>query len=89
MTGEDFVRAKTILNAFVLCRSNGTQQLEMLLLAAFAGLAIIHWLNYRRVFSTWWRAVPGPAFAAGYGLAFALVLPWVPARYAPFIYFQF
>ena len=89
MSGEDFVRAKTILNAFVLLRSPGVEQLDARLLAAFAGLAILHWLNYRRVFSTWWRAVPNHAFAAGYGLAFALVLPWVPVTYAPFIYFQF
>ena len=89
MSGEDFVRAKTILRAFVLFRSDGAQQLDAMLLAAFAALALIHWLNYRRVFSTWWRNVPGYAFAAGYGIAFALVLPWMPARYAPFIYFQF
>jgi hypothetical protein len=33
--------------------------------------------------------VPAWTFAAAYGAAVALVLPWVVTRYVPFIYFQF
>ncbi len=89
MSGEDFVRAKTVLNAFVLFHSDGKLRLDTWLLYVFAALAFVHWLNYKRVFSTWWRRMPDYAFAAGYGATAAFVLLWVPAKYAPFIYFQF
>jgi hypothetical protein len=89
MTGEDFVRAKQVLNGFVLFHSNGTQRLDKWLVWLFITLAFVHWLNYRRVFSTWWRRVPDYVFAAGYGATAAFVLLWIPEKYAPFIYFQF
>jgi hypothetical protein len=54
-----------------------------------AALAFVHWLNSRGIFSTWWRRLPAPVFAAGYGCAFAVVLLFIPPHYAPFIYFQF
>ena len=59
------------------------------MLAIVVGLGFIHWLNSRGTFSTWWRRLPVPAFAAGYGFAFAIVLLFIPQHYAPFIYFQF
>jgi hypothetical protein len=40
-------------------------------------------------FGRWWRRGPDSAFAAGYGCVVAAVLLFVPARYTPFIYFQF
>jgi D-alanyl-lipoteichoic acid acyltransferase DltB (MBOAT superfamily) len=89
MTGADFTRAKTVLQAFVFFHGKGRGNLGGTLLWVFAGLAIVHWLNYKRVFSTWWRKGPDMLFAAGYGCAWALVLLFVPMRYAPFIYFQF
>jgi hypothetical protein len=52
-------------------------------------LGLVHWLNFRGVFGTWWRRPPDTAFAAGYGCAFAIVLLFIPPHYAPFIYFQF
>jgi alginate O-acetyltransferase complex protein AlgI len=56
------------------------------LLGAFA---LMHVLVYRRVFRRGLDELPDWAFAAGYGAALALVLPWVVMGYRPFIYFQF
>jgi alginate O-acetyltransferase complex protein AlgI len=52
-------------------------------------LGIVHRLNSRGVFSTWWRKVSPEIFAAGYGCSVAVVLVFIPAKYVPFIYFQF
>jgi hypothetical protein len=68
---------------------NGTQDLGAWMLWIVAALAFVHWLNFRGVFSNWWRRPALPVFAAGYGCAFALVLLFIPPHYAPFIYFQF
>ena len=69
MTGADFTRAKTVLQAFVFFHGKGRGNLGGALLWVFAGLALVHWLNYKRVFSTWWRKGPDVLFAAGYGSA--------------------
>ena len=53
---------------------------------------VLRWciaLNFRRVFATWWRRLPAPLFALGYGCLSELILLFMPVKYAPFIYFQF
>ena len=85
----DFTSAAGVLEAFVFWSSPGTMSLDVRLLLLIAGCALIHWLNFRGVFSTWWRRIPAPAFAAAYGAASAVVLLFVPTTYKPFIYFQF
>ena len=93
MSGSDFERAMLILRAFhgFAPHVAGLKllSLDSGLLWLFAGLAIIHWLNFKRVFSSWWRTCPDTVFAAGYGCATAVVLLFMPMKYAPFIYFQF
>jgi D-alanyl-lipoteichoic acid acyltransferase DltB (MBOAT superfamily) len=60
---------------------------SLLDVACFIGF--VHRLNARGVFSRWWRRGSSEIFAAGYGCSVALVLVFIPAKYTPFIYFQF
>jgi alginate O-acetyltransferase complex protein AlgI len=85
----DLPHAVPALRSFLLLRGNGTQDLGAWMLWIVAALAFVHWLNFRGVFSKWWRRPAAPFFAAGYGCAFAVVLLFIPPHYAPFIYFQF
>ena len=54
-----------------------------------AALAFVHWLNYRRLLSTWWRRIPDYLFAALLGAGVAIALFMKPVVYKQFIYFQF
>ena len=85
----DLTKALVIVRSFVLLQNNGAGTLDPRLWWLLGGLALIHWLNYKRVFATWWRRLPAPAFAAAYGAGWAVVLLFTPAQYVPFIYFQF
>lgn len=93
MSSGDFARALHILSAFVGwgAASGGAelQSLDPRLFGALVGLAVIHWCNFKRVFSNTWRVVPEPVFATAYGCLAALSLLFIPTKYAPFIYFQF
>jgi len=93
MPGSDFEKATFVLRAFTGFGSDGAgshlQELDPRLLGLFAGLALLHWLNYKRVFSTWWRSCPDTVFATAYGSLTAVLLFFVPLKGAPFIYFQF
>jgi alginate O-acetyltransferase complex protein AlgI len=59
------------------------------MLIALAVLALVHWLNYRRLLSTWWRRIPDYLYAALLGAGVALALFMKPVVYKQFIYFQF
>jgi alginate O-acetyltransferase complex protein AlgI len=85
----DLHRALPALQSFVLWRSPGTEDLGAWMLWIVAALAAVHWLNSLGTFSKWWRRLPAPLFAAGYGCAAAVVLLFIPPHYKPFIYFQF
>jgi alginate O-acetyltransferase complex protein AlgI len=85
----DLKHALPALRSFVFFRSAGTEDLGAWMLWIVAALALVHWLNSIGWFSQWWRRLPAPAFAAGYGCAAAIVLLFIPPHYAPFIYFQF
>ena len=85
----DLPHAVPALRSFVFLPSRGTEDLGFGLLGVVGVLGFVHWLNFKGVFSTWWRRPPTSVFAAGYGCAFALVLLFIPPHYAPFIYFQF
>jgi hypothetical protein len=78
-----------VVRAFVFGHGGGTERLDPRLWWALGGLTLIHWLNYRQVFARWWRRLPEPVFALGYGACWPLVLLFIPAQYKPFIYFQF
>jgi alginate O-acetyltransferase complex protein AlgI len=85
----DLPHALPALRSFVFFQSAGREDLGAWMLWLVAAFAIVHWLNSLGRFSEWWRRVPVPAFAAGYGCAAAVVLLFVPPHYTPFIYFQF
>ena len=85
----DLERAGITLHSVVLCTSSGAQQLGAWKLWVFAGLALVHWMNFRGIFAQWWRRGPDPVFAIGYGCVAATVLLFIPQHYTPFIYFQF
>ncbi len=77
------------VRSFVLFSSDGAQDLGAWMLGVVVALGILHWLNSRGTFATWWRRGPDPVFAAAYGCAAATVLLFIPPHYTPFIYFQF
>jgi D-alanyl-lipoteichoic acid acyltransferase DltB (MBOAT superfamily) len=85
----DLPHAAPALRSLVFLPSAGTQDLGAWMLWIAVALGFVHWLNFRGVFSQWWRRPPTSVFAAGYGCAFAVVLLFIPPHYAPFIYFQF
>jgi len=85
----DFRTVLTVSKALLLFHGGGPQSLEHWLAGLFVALALVHWLNWKRVFSQWWRHCPDAAFALGYGAAFAAALPFVPQHYSAFIYFRF
>jgi alginate O-acetyltransferase complex protein AlgI len=85
----DLEHAGIIAKSFVFWQSAGTRDLGVRMIWVVVLLGIVHRLNARGVFSTWWRRGSSEIFAAGYGGAVALVLVFIPARYTPFIYFQF
>ncbi|XHR30764.1 MAG: MBOAT family O-acyltransferase [Chthoniobacteraceae bacterium] len=89
---EDFARALSVLKPYMGLGTMGTgggESLDPRLFALLGGLALLHWGNFRGWFATWWRKLPEPAFALGYGAATVAVLLFIPVKYAPFIYFQF
>jgi alginate O-acetyltransferase complex protein AlgI len=85
----DFQSAATVLRAFALFDSPGSQHLPSSILLFLTALACIHWLNYRQFFGKLFKLVPDSVFAVMYGFATAFVLAFVPTSYTPFIYFQF
>ncbi len=85
----DLSHAAPALRSFLFLPGAGTRDLGAWMLWIVVALAFVHWLNSRGIFSAWWRRLPAPAFAAGYGFVSAVVLLFVPQHYAPFIYFQF
>jgi alginate O-acetyltransferase complex protein AlgI len=54
-----------------------------------AGFAAVHILLARIPLLQRMERIPAPAFAFGFGVVVALVMPWVVTGYKPFIYFQF
>jgi alginate O-acetyltransferase complex protein AlgI len=84
-----FEIARKILDSFVLFDSHGKRTFTIWCLVLVVVLALVHWLNSRQVFSTWWRRVPDWAYAAILGAGFALALFFKPVVYRAFIYFQF
>jgi alginate O-acetyltransferase complex protein AlgI len=81
--------AATITHAFALPMGGGNLQLGFGLVLAVAALALVHWLESRRIISEALMALPRPAFYAAAGACAGLIPAFVPLVYRPFIYFQF
>jgi alginate O-acetyltransferase complex protein AlgI len=78
-----------VLRAICLFDAPGKRSFTIWCLWLLLALAGIHYANYRRWLSGWWQRIPFWLFAALIGIGFSLALVFVPARYKPFIYFQF
>jgi alginate O-acetyltransferase complex protein AlgI len=81
--------AVKILKGFTFGGKYGKRAFGMSCIAVLVALALLHWLNSRRVFSAPWRRLPDWAAAALLGAGTALAILFVPAKYKAFIYFQF
>jgi alginate O-acetyltransferase complex protein AlgI len=75
--------------AFTLFGAHGHKTFVGDTVVFLAVLAIIHWLNYRRVFASAWHRLPDWAASAILGAGTAVVLLFIPVKYKAFIYFQF
>lgn len=86
---QSFGDAAVLLKAFVWLDTGGTVALDMHLFAALLTLGLLHWISSQARLERFLDRLSGGSFAAGYGMATALALAFVPMRSAPFIYFQF
>jgi len=77
------------LKAFTFISKHGRTGFGISCFRILALLALIHWLNFRRVLHERWRRLPDWAAAVLLGAGVALALLFVPVKYKPFIYFQF
>jgi alginate O-acetyltransferase complex protein AlgI len=84
-----FAIAREVLDAICLFDSHGPRSFSLSCLWLLMGLAVIHYANSRRWLANWWQRIPDWAFSALLGAGFAAALFFVPAKYKPFIYFQF
>ena len=81
--------AGRIFKAFTLFGAHGGKSFGLECVVILAVLALIHWLNSRRVFTAAWQRLPDWAAAALLGIGTELALLFVPVKYKAFIYFQF
>ncbi len=80
-----------LMKAFLTFSSEGRRQLSNVAVLPYvlAGLLVIHWIEYRTQISRKAQHAPLVIFAFAYGLLVALILPFIPLEYRPFVYFQF
>ncbi len=80
-----------LIKAFLTFSSEGTRQLPNVSALPYllAALLAVHWIEYMTQISRKAQHVPVAIFAFAYGLLVALILPFVPLEYRPFVYFQF
>jgi alginate O-acetyltransferase complex protein AlgI len=85
---QDVSNAWTVFKAFVFFDSSGAREVPGSLWW-FVVLSVVHVLAYVRQRLEILERMPDWAFAILYGFAFSAVIAFLPARYTPFIYFQF
>ena len=85
----DLGDAVSIARSYVLLVDNGPRELGPGLMWLLVALSVLHLTGFLSRRSSWWRALPGWAFAAAWGLAAALALSLIQPAAQPFIYFQF
>jgi alginate O-acetyltransferase complex protein AlgI len=81
--------ALQVLEAFTLPGDLGKRTFGYECLGVIFVLALLHWLNSRRLIGPQWRRLPDWACAALLGVGTAAALLFVPVKYKAFIYFQF
>ena len=89
LTGSFGTTAK-VWQSLVLFKDHGKRSVVGNgIVIVLAVLILVHWLNYRRLLSTWWRKIPDYVYAALLGAGVAIALFMKPVVYKAFIYFQF
>jgi alginate O-acetyltransferase complex protein AlgI len=78
-----------ILNRFTPFGHHGKRSFGLECLGLLFVLALLHWLNSRRLLAPWWQRLPDWACAALLGVGTGVAMLFVPVHYKPFIYFQF
>ncbi len=81
--------ARTVVDSFLFFERHGSRTFGLECFWFFASLALVHWLASRGVFASWWRRLPSWGFAMLLGAGTSVAILFVPAKYKPFIYFQF
>ncbi len=89
LVATGFQNAWLALKAFTFTGHRGKLGFSMECVGILAVLALLHWLNSRRVLSSYWRRLPDWACALLLGAGVPIALLFVPVKYKPFIYFQF
>ena len=79
----------TVLAGLVGLHSDSRSVCSNRMLIVLALLTLVHWLNYKKLLSTWWRRIPEWSFAMLLGIAYAVAIFMKPVVFKAFIYFQF
>lgn len=85
----DFKTALVVFKGAVLFQATGTESFGPAIWGIFAGLALVHWISYRKLVDLRWDAFGPWLFPVTYGAAFSLALALSNVGYSPFYYFIF
>ena len=86
---SDLYAAWSVFQAAVLLQSAGTASFHPAIWGIFAGLALVHWIAYRKLMPVRWESVNPWLFSVAYGAVFSLALALSNIGYEPFYYFRF
>ena len=81
--------ATQLARSFITVTGAGTRDIAPWAAGVILGLALLHWLEARRLISGALLTLRRPSFYALAGAASGVVLAFTPIAYRPFIYFQF
>jgi alginate O-acetyltransferase complex protein AlgI len=90
-----FFRATSLSDAWVAAvawvtwQGPGEASIGLIWVPVMVGLVGLHVCSQRVNWPRFWRALPTPIYAFGWGAIFAILLGGMPADFQPFIYFQF
>lgn len=87
--GDIGPRTWAMIQRFFLLEVAGPRSVSPWWLLCLGACGVAHWVAFRGILRPVLARLSDRAFAVLYGLAWALVLPWVATGYRPFIYFQF
>ena len=85
----DLETALIVFKGLVLFQATGTESFGPAIWGIFAGLALAHWISYRKSVHLRWEAFGPWLFPVTYGAAVSLALALSNVGYSPFYYFIF
>jgi alginate O-acetyltransferase complex protein AlgI len=89
LTASAMQNAWAALKTISFAGRHGKQTFDRECLGILAILALVHWLNSRRLLGLYWRRLPDWACAVLLGIGTVIAIRFVPVTYKPFVYFQF